>query len=279
MKTPSICCLAFVSIWALTSCQHLKSPSANSTKPVAETQVNTGMLISYEIRGETTLIPKNGCRLRIENVKTRASAFVELRPSQNFATEALEPGRYAATRLSCATTRIWNLDGLFDPGVEVVPGRLSYAGRVVFDFSKTDLGGFRLAPRVESRQALAEFLAANRGVEVISGYTQKAIGLEVANADGPESFDVYARGTNTPETTLEPLMKKLKSCLQIASKEDSLRLGHLQYVATYQGRRFQDMKQQENLSALSDSFLTCIDNSLRTFQPAVANALEVRVSY
>lgn len=253
------------------------TPSVSDSLAAAG-QGATGVLIAYEFRGDATAVPGGGCRLKLENVRTRRNVFVSLKVDQRVVFKELEPGRYFATRLSCGALRIWNMDNLFGPGFDVVEGKLSYVGKVNFEMTRKDLNGFRQAPRAESRAALAAVRDAVAG-EMVSAYTLRPIDSEMLLADGPESFDVFAKGTSAPDQTLADLMSRLKRCASNAAKDDPLRLGHLTYVAKYNAGNFTEMAEKRDAHALSENFTTCVDNSLRTFKPPVASGLEVRVAY
>ncbi len=239
---------------------------------------SSAVLIAYEFQGDTSTLPTGGCRLKLENVRTRKDAFVALKADQMAVIKELEPGRYFGTRLSCGTTRIWNLDNLFGPGFDVVDGKVSYVGKVIFEMSRTDMTGFRQASRVESRNVLREIQDLATG-EIVSGFTLKTITPRMWEGDGPEAFDVFAKGTSEPGKTLDGLMSKLKRCSFRAAKDDPLRLGHLNYIAKYKGGAFAEMTEKTDSNSFSENFTTCVDNSLRTFQPPVANDLEVRVAF
>ncbi|MCM2281011.1 MAG: hypothetical protein NDI61_04105 [Bdellovibrionaceae bacterium] len=240
---------------------------------------DSGLLLAYEFTGDVSRIPKGGCRLKMENIRTHKDAFVALKADQMAVFKGLEPGRYFATRLSCGTTRIWNLDNLFGPGVDIVDDKVSYVGKVIFDFAETgELKSFRQAARLDSQKTFND-IRDIVSVEIISGFSMRPITPVMAMTEGPESFDVFAKGTAEAEKTLASLMDQLKRCAARGAKEDPLRLGHFVYVAKYKAGAFTEMKEKTETHALLETFTTCVDNALRTFQPPVPAELEVRVAY
>src|SRR4051812_42390233 len=99
------------------------SEAANEqvTQPITrvENKVGSGgVLIAYEFKGNRNMVPNNGCRLKLENVTNSKATFANLKVDQTSVYKELPPGRYFATRLSCQTTKIWNLDSLFNNGFE-----------------------------------------------------------------------------------------------------------------------------------------------------------------
>lgn len=239
-----------------------------------------GVLIAYQISGNRQMVPTNGCRLKLQNVSTSKTVFVAIKADQQSVYKELPAGRYFGTRLSCKTTKIWNLDSLFANGFEVQDGKVSYVGRILFDFSKDDLTDFRHATRSESRTAFEE--ARNTFTDepnYISGFTQKPLANDLNAAETLEAFDVYAKGTNNAESVLKPLLAKLTTCSKTAAKQDPLRYGDLKYVATYKANKFVNLEKQDDQHALSDDIVNCVENSLRSYAPSVVGALEVQARF
>lgn len=260
-----------------------KSDAKSESSPVAS-QVggSAGLLLAVTMTGDLTTVPPGGCRLKLENVRTNKTVYVPLRKDSEVVFKELEPGRYFGTRLSCATTKIWNLENLFGLGFDIQPGKASYVGKVVFEFKNGDLAVFRHAPRLESQKVLNTAQAAVPAElrdSLISGFTQKPIGAAVMESEGPESFDVYAKGTDSPDVALADLLGRLRHCATLDAKEDPLRLGHFTYVAKYKGKAFSAMKESRGAHVLSDHFVACVENSLRAFQPPTAGELEARVRF
>ncbi len=259
-----------------------------SSSPLQKTDVPSpsGVLLAYEMLGDLQTVPAGGCRLKLENIRTRKEVFVSLKKDNAAVYKELEPGRYFGTRMSCSTTGIWNLENLFGLGFDVEAGKVSYLGKVVFEFAKGELGSFRQGTRKANHEALNGALEsvppADRGA-IVSGYSRRPIFAAATGADGPEGFDVYAKGLEDPNINLSDLMSRLKRCATDDAKDDPVRFGHLQYVAIYRGGVFTEMKESASETseahALNRNFLICVDNSLRTFKPLAKNEVEVRVRF
>ncbi len=262
------------------------SKSAASMPAKAPFVSAAGVLLAYEMIGDLQTVPAGGCRLKLENLKARKEVFVSLKKDTTVIYKELEPGRYFGTRLSCSTTGIWNLENLFGLGFDVEAGKVSYLGKVVFDFAKGELSSFKQGTRQESQNALSaaiESLPSGDAGALVSAYSRRPIVASSIGSEGAEGFDVYAKGLNNPDTTLSDLMSRLKRCAVDDAKDDPIRLGHIQYVATYRAGVFADMKEAASETApthaLRRSFLICVDNSLRTFKPPAKNDVEVRVRF
>ena len=239
-----------------------------------------GVLIAYKFSGDRSMVPSGGCRLKLQNMTTSKTYFVSLKPTQMSAYKELPPGRYFGTRLSCKTTKIWNLDSLFADGFGVEAGKVSYVGKVMFEFDKGDLADFHHSSRAEGRNAF--FTAQNTFVDdpkFISGFTKKPLTQEMVGTDTLEGFDVYAKGTNDPQGTLDPLMRKLNTCSKDVVKQDPLRFGDFKYIATYKDKKITNLDKEDDNHALSSDFMNCVENSMRAFHPNVAAGLEVQVRF
>lgn len=253
-----------------------------------------GALLAYDIQSRASprrTVSDGECRLRVENLETKKTAFFDLKSDQTASYVELEPGRYNLRRLGCGFARIWDLEGFYHGGFVVRPGTVSYLGKLVFDFEdfdKGELGVIRKVSRLESAEAFERARGSVNGSPAfISAFTGAPLVTGQGEGTERESFDVFVQGYEagrlSPERVLAPLMSRLQECANQTAKTDPLQFGQLEITAVYRGGVFQSFKDERNRSALAAELITCVETALRKFRPKASGAprgdLEVRVRY
>lgn len=250
--------------------------------PAAPSASGSGVLLGYEFIGGKDIVGPGGCRLRVENLNTKKDQFLTLKADALGVFAPLDPGLYTTRRIGCGVSRVWNIDDLFAEGFRVEPGKVSYIGKVYFMFSQGEMNSVRKGTRLESAESLSATLGllSKGGREaLISGFTGRPLTREMIEGERREGFDVFAQGTARAQDLLEPLLARLKRCGTEAAQQDPLRFGQLEIVASYRQGKFVDFPSRRETDALSADFKSCIDASLREFQPSAGSDLQVRVRF
>jgi hypothetical protein len=94
-----------------------------------------------------------------------------------------------------------------------------------------------------------------------------------------DGFDLRGTGIKDASTALVPLLERLKSCDQMAAKEDALRFGRIDYRARYVGGTFKEFIDRRDDNAFTDSLRNCIAESIIGFRPVEKSAVEIQVVY
>lgn len=250
--------------------------------PATRAQEGTGLaLLALNIRG----MDGSGrtCRWRMINKETGKSYFINIDLGAQHVLAQLDPGEYEASRFGCGIGRVWNLDETFEGGFQVEEGKISYLGKLIFEFEGGELENIRRASRADSAMAFLQATEAER-VEnwpAISAFTGKAIDRSmVENAEYRDGFDVHARGISNPSKVLAPLIADLKSCVQREGGIDPLRFGYLEYTALYRDGRFSEMKDRIEANGFSDRLRACVERGIMALHLSEKNReVEVRVRY
>ncbi len=248
--------------------------------PASRSQEASGLvLLAYEMRGETA----RACRWRVIHKGTGKSYFIQIEPGTTYTLTEIEPGEYEATRFGCGIGRVWNLDETFKKGFLVEEGKISYLGKLVFDFDEGELQVIRRASRAASAVAFVSAVEAERlgNWPAISAFTGKPISRTmVENAEVRDGIDVVARGLSDPSTSLAPLLADLKACVRREGGVDPLRFGYLEYTALYRGGRFAEMKDRVEANGFSDRLRACVERGIMALHlPEKDKDVEVRVRY
>lgn len=281
----------------LISCESVKTaPSrggdeiqTSTVMPVPGSRAGTGdgaVLLVADIQGLADDAELN-CRWRVINQDTGKNYFLSLRSESTNIYSHLDPGLYKTGRLGCGIGEVWDVDNVFNEGFKIEGGRISYVGKLTFQFkSSGDLQAIHKAPRSESAQAMQPAVdqldpKEVAAMPVISGFTGQAVTSAEIAAPERDGFDVFAKNLENPKTALAPLMSTLKECAK--AEGDSAQIGRLEYVAVYQSGRFSEMKTRD-AQGFSDRMRSCIERGLMAFHPkqksaAAADPIEVRVRY
>lgn len=237
---------------------------------------DSGVLVAYEFTGDGA-IKKGECRWRMINEETKKSYFLTLKVDQGSAYSPLEPGTYKTAKLGCGLTKVWDLDDTFSGGFKVQAGSASYLGKLTFLFEKGDLAEVKKGSRSESADAFG--MAADTvpsGMPVVSAFTLAPVDRSVA-ADGAGSrgFDIKAKGIQGP--ILDELGTQLKGCG--TADKDTLRMGSLDYVATYKAGKFVEFKSRKDSGSFSTELRKCVSDTMSGFIPDAKGPVEIRVGY
>ena len=237
---------------------------------------SAGVLVAYGFQGDGAI--KSGqCRWRVINQETKKSYFITLDAGQTSAFAPLEPGTYDTAKLGCGLTKVWDLEGTFAGGFKVQAGSASYLGKVTFMFEKGDLTEVKKGSRSESAEAFAQ--AADTvpgGMPVVSAFTLAPVDRAVA-ADGAvtRGFDIKAKGIQGP--ILDELAEQLKGCGN--ADRDTLRMGSLDYTATYKGGKFVEFTNRKDSGSFSSELRQCVSDTMTGFLPPAKGPVEIRVGY
>lgn len=275
------------SVFALSSCGLVQTApqrgtSSLDTKTILPVPANrgadeaSGVLVAYEFNGDGA-IKKGECRWRMINKETKKSFFLTLDTTKNSAYAPLEPGTYDTAKLGCGLTKVWDLEDTFAGGFKVQPGSASYLGKITFNFEKGDLGEVKKGSRSESADAFA--MAADTvpsGMPVVSAFTLAPVDREIAaEGAGTRGFDVKAKGLQGP--ILNELTTQLKGCS--TSDRDTLRMGHLDYTATYKAGKFVEFKNRKDSGSFSEELRKCVSDTMTGFIPDSKGSVEIQVGY
>ena len=235
-----------------------------------------GVLLSYEFTGDGAI--KGGeCRWRVINQDTKKSYFLTLDTEKTSAFAPLAPGTYKTAKLGCGLTKVWDLDDTFGAqGFKVQPGSASYLGKVNFVFVTGDLAEVKKGSRSDSADA---FSAASEnvpnGMPVVSAFTLAPVDRGIATEASSHGFDIHAQGLQGP--ILDELATQLKGCS--TNDHDSLKMGHLDYTASYKAGKFVEFKNQKDSGSFSSELRKCVSDTMTGFLPTSKGAVEIHVAY
>ncbi len=235
-----------------------------------------GVLVAYDFIGDGA-IKKGECRWRVINEASKKSYFITLDVAQGSAYAPLEPGTYKTAKLGCGLTKVWDLDDTFAGGFKVQEGSASYLGKLSFVFEAGDLSEVKKGSRSESAEAFAAAAdTVPSGMPVVSAFTLAPVDRGIA-ADGAASrgFDIKAKGIQGP--ILDELGTQLKGCS--SADRDTLRMGSLNYVATYKAGKFVEFKSRQDSGSFSPELRQCVSDTMSGFLPDNKGSVEVRVGY
>lgn len=249
--------------------------------PASRAQEGSGLvLLTFDLKG---LSADRSCRWRMINKETGKSYFITVKTDDTHALAQLEPGEYEAGRFGCGIARVWNLNETFPGGIRVEGGRLSYLGKLVFEFSGAELESIRHVSRYESASGFVRAIEAEglTNWPAISAFTGKTIDRSmIASGEARDGFDIFAKGVSNPSTILAPLISDLKGCVQKEGSTDPLRFGHLEYTAIYREGRFAEMKDRLEANGFSDRLRSCVERGIMAFHiDEKSREVEVRVRY
>ena len=251
--------------------------------PASRAQEGTGAaLLAFELRGINESDLERSCRWRVINKETGKSHFIPVQLDENHGLAQLEPGDYEAGRFGCGVGRVWELGETFPHGFRVEAGKLSYLGKLIFEFDSMELDTIRHAPRTESALGFTDALEKEDVARwpAMSGFTGKTIDRAmVQNSETRDGFDVFARGIANPNQALAPLLSDLSDCAKAEGKNDPLRFGRLEYTALYKDGRFSEMKDRIEANGFSDRLRSCVERGIMAFHPEKKSDVEVRVRY
>jgi hypothetical protein len=242
---------------------------------------DSGLVLAYEFvtpNGEK--IDDDGmCRLRLVEMSTRKSYFMQIDRSKSASYVGLPSGHYETVRIGCGIMKTWDVGDIFKGGLQVQTGGASYAGKVSFVFKK---GQLEVVERASRQQHANGFQAATaavpQGLGIVSAYNlmplTEEMASEGANASG---FDLQAQGIPTGPV-LNKLLSQLHHCDSEGAK-DPLRFGKLDYTASYKNGKFSDFTSRKDPNAFGDQFKSCVTETLSSFRPPQTGAVEIHVIY
>ena len=270
----------------------LSGPRANesietkSVMPVASEHSKDGtggVLFSVEFKDRQAAgLADTNCRWRMINKSTSQSYFVEMPATATSFFGQLPPGTYGTGRLGCGIKRVWDLDHVFNGDFKIQEGKVSYLGKLIFDFQGSVLREVRKGSRSESAQALrgALNIVPQGAGELISGFTGRTIAPGMYQSlESQEGFDIQAEGLKNAAAALEPMAKTLKGCANTESPSDPLRMGHLEYVMLYKQGKFNQTRERHDENTFSDRFRTCVEHGAMSFQARDKSDFTVKIRY
>ena len=287
----------------LTSCETLRTMNDNgndsaSTVPAKEresvlpvpasraTNGGSAVLVVAEFHGLAESDSEIRCRWRITNRDTGKSYFLNLEPGKPNVFITADPGTYKTGRLGCGISRVWEVTDVFKDGFKVDSGHVSYLGKLTLNFKEGDLDVIHEASRAESAKSFLSAIAAVNGstkgapLAAISAFTEKPLDQSmISGTEASEGFNVFAKGIDDPNRTLNPLIANLQTCSRSEAATDPLRFGRLEYIAAYKDGRFSEMKERQEANAFSDHLRSCVERGIMAFHPPQKNDVEVRVRY
>lgn len=282
--------LAFAAALVVTSvgCQSVQTAPARGSEKVETASIlpvpggrgssgDSGVFLAYAFRG-TPNVSESGCRLRLIEMSTRKSTFMNVRPGTPGAYVALPPGKYETGNMGCTFTRVYDMKGVLPGIIEVQIGSASYAGKLNFVFAGKELSEVQKAPRPEIASAYAQALSVvPQGMPVVSAFSLTPLTEDMAS-EGAASTGWNVQGQGVPSgAALNGLLASLRKCESEAG--DPLRFGSLNYRAAYKAGRFHEFKDQKNTNAFPEAFRTCVSYQLTQFRPPVKGEAEVSVTY
>lgn len=193
---------------------------------------------------------------------------------------ALEPGHYDLVRMGCGISYVWDLSGVYANGFDVVDGNVSYLGKLVLHFEDGELSEVSKASRGDSATALAKASVFVPDVQpIVSAFTGEVVTREMRAQTLSASGGFRVNASGLASESLTPLLSRLEACDAQGAKLDPLRLGRLEYTASYKSGAFNDFKDRRDLNTFSNEFKSCVADSLATFRPPRGAAIDIQVVY
>ncbi len=283
---------AILSATVLTSCYTVQTSSQRGSEKIETASVipvpagrgsheDGGVVMTYEF------IDSNGghladtgvCRLRLMEMTSRKSYFLNIDRTKQAAYASIPPGQYETGRMGCGITKVWDVGEMFKGAIRVEAGSASYLGKVSFIFAKNQLQVVEKASRAQHASGFqAAEGAVPQGVRIVSAYNLAPLTEEMASEGASASgFDLQAQGIPTGPV-LNNLLGQLRKCDGVGSK-DPLRFGRLDYTASYQAGHFTAFKNRREANAFNDQFRACVSETLTSFRPPATTPVEIHVVY
>ena len=285
---------SLILLGTLTGCQHHEPGTPRGSDPIEtktvmpvakerSTSGDGGLLVVTEFRGRDAAgLKDTSCRWRMINKDSGKSFFVTLAPESPASFASLPSGTYLTGRLGCGINKVWDLDKIFKDGFTVEAGRVSYIGKLTFEFQGKQMKEVKKGTRTESAQALASAITSvpTGSGDLVSGFTQRPITAAMYQGIATsEGFDIQAAGLKNAASVLEALARNLKTCANTETAADPLRIGRIEYVGLYRQGRFNEMKNRTDENAFSDRMRACVEQGMMKFQSADKGEFEIRVRY
>jgi hypothetical protein len=246
--------------------------------------VGTAVLLNYELNTNNENIRNDGCVLNFHNLESNQDYAITLRGKEQMALFDLPAGTYVGKLLTCQKYQKWELDSFLKGKIAVEADKINYAGKVFFNFAP-DMSALKTVngDQKQATQSLSSdlwSLPKEWKSALYNPFTHQPIEPEMLVKKDLYRMDIHTswtlkRGEKIPSTT--DLEARLKECDQTEQKRFPYRLGMMTYSATYDAQVLASLTHQDHHS-FSDGFVSCVEQTLRTYKPVSPQPLKVTVS-
>jgi hypothetical protein len=244
----------------------------------------TAILLDYNIASTDSAIKDQGCVLILEDTVNLHPFELKLSADEHMALVNLPEGAYIGKVLVCSTYHQWKLEHFLKGPIPVHLGVINYLGKISFDFPaegdglKIDMKNQKLVT-----QNLIEDIA-----ELPQGWKNSLFNPFTSKPITADSLVPGTDGRMNVQTTffLKPGQQKfsvqdLESALSVCDQKEQRTLpyreGTLTYTAIYEGGKLSSLEKIDH-NSFSDTFLKCLDDSIRSYKPAESLKFKVEIT-
>jgi hypothetical protein len=231
---------------------------------------STAVLLAYDLNSDDETLQSEGCTLVLVNTEDENNYEMKL-PGRNHSVLFDVPaGSYAGKTLKCPGFHQWDLTEFLKGPFRIQTSRINYLGKVSFAFAPGNSG---MTVRIGDQTAATDSLTDAMGrmpqswkSALYNPFTSK-----------PISPDMFFLKTNQTRISTDDLELALTHCDAEEQHHFPYRVGWLTYSATYENQLLTELTKEEH-HAFSDSFTTCITNTLKIFKPSTNVKFQVLVT-
>lgn len=257
-------------------------PQVSSLGEIIDDRDSTTLLLNYELSYQNEIKENNPCSVLFKHLDSGIIYSIPLHSDKTVVQVEAPYGHYQVTELACTKSKSWSLDHWGINGITVFPGKVNYLGRFVFQLSKNkdvhELEIFK-GDREQTRKSLIQTARSHSSEwlnRVVSAYNGKLLSKNYLTDERN-----YLRGSVSHIVGKKVHLNSMDfdTCEKSEFKINPTPLGILSYNAEYQGNRLIKLERSADLNTFTDSYINCIENSLREFHPAYAGKVKYNVNF
>lgn len=244
----------------------------------------TAILLNYAYDSTDALTLSQGCTLILRNVNSGQDYSIRLPGTRHVALIGIPGGTYSGRSMSCPHYARWELQSFLKGGFTPVQDRINFLGKVIFRFGVKNQSLVTVdSGQTVVTEGLARDIASwpdswKNALE--DPFTRRPISPDMMERKPSYLLDIHTTGFlhqgERPASTAD-LENSLRACDLAEQESYPYRLGTLRYTAEYADRKLLNLTKTDH-NSFSATFLSCLDRSLRGFQPDTASKLQVIVT-
>lgn len=263
-----------------------KSTAAALAKDLAIAPDGAGLFIQYAF--DRAYRAPTSCTLTFVERTSGREVSISLLFEEKETWTAVPPGFYAAGRVTCAGGRVLKTGSLYENGVRVDAGKLSYIGRLTIAIASDGTPSVLPSRRREAASALKASAGRFASVEMArfqSGFTGKRIDLEMLDVVPPETYELHYQLVASGQAVAvgrrfdpQPMRAALSACVDAERSLDPFGIGGMSAHADYlTGAPIKIWLSGAN--SRSDAFTACVQKALRAKRGLDASPAAVNFRY
>ena len=269
--------LATLSLILLSAC----ASSPILLQNTSHTPKQTSLLLNYSLSNPAQPEWTDTCSITLRKVDSNTEYQAPLKPQVKSLLISVPPGDYRIERLFCNKGGNWPLENFGAARVIASPGRINYLGNFNFQISKNK-NTFEFledhGSRESTLQAFRDTLSTldkQQKQQLVSAYNEKPI-----DAQWIENKINYRRGivSHTKGKDVPLASPELTPCDTAENKTNPVLLGFLSYQAVYEGDHLIELNPASHMNTFSDTYVACIEKSLRLFKPGISKKVKYDIN-